>query len=424
MRGERHSRLRCCRCSREYTDHRLNCDTCANALLRAVYRQVRFSPSADEGIFRFKCWLPGSEGLPTAVGPTVFRPEQYAAQLGLRRLFVAFNGYWPERGAFNVTASFKDLEAGPTIAYLREHGVRGIVLASAGNTARAFAHAASEAGFPCLIVIPEKMAHRLWLPRTLADCVQTVALRGSGNYNAAIRVAQEITRRSGIPNEGGARNVARRDGMGTTMLEYARVTGGLPCHYFQAVGSGTGGIAAYEAGLRLVADGRFGGTLPRLHLVQNDPLTPIHDRWTASQAPACASRETPAGSVADMYADVLANEHPPYDVAGGVRTALADTLGRTYAVTKREALMAKASFERAEGVSIHEAAACACAGLEQAVSLKLVRPDDTVLLNITGGGDDLVRRDYQIRKLTPTHVMDEHEVNRFDLDFMHAQHAV
>ena len=34
--------------------------------------------------------------------------------------------------------------------------------------------------------------------------------------------------------------------------------GMLPDLYLQAVGSGTGGIAAYEASLRLIADGRFG----------------------------------------------------------------------------------------------------------------------------------------------------------------------
>jgi len=58
-------------------------------------------------------------------------------------------------------------------------------------------------------------------------------------------------------------NVARRDGMGTVMLEAAVTIGRAPDHYFQAVGSGTGGIAAWEASLRLKQDGRFlNGPLP------------------------------------------------------------------------------------------------------------------------------------------------------------------
>ena len=62
--------------------------------------------------------------------------------------------------------------------------------------------------------------------------------------------------------EGGAKNVARRDGMGTVMLDAAVTIGRMPDYYFQAIGSGTGGIAAWEAALRLRDDGRFGTRLP------------------------------------------------------------------------------------------------------------------------------------------------------------------
>jgi len=36
--------------------------------------------------------------------------------------------------------------------------------------------------------------------------------------------------------------------------------GRIPDFYFQAIGSGTGAIAAWEANLRFLADGRFGST--------------------------------------------------------------------------------------------------------------------------------------------------------------------
>jgi len=54
---------------------------------------------------------------------------------------------------------------------------------------------------------------------------------------------------------GGARNIARRDGMGTTVLSAADCIGRIPDVYFQAVGSGTGAIAAHEANERLLEDG-------------------------------------------------------------------------------------------------------------------------------------------------------------------------
>jgi cysteate synthase len=339
--------------------------------------------------------------------------ERYARRLGLKRLLIAFNGYWPERGACNLTGTFKDLEAAPSIAYLREQGLGGLVLASAGNTARAFAYAGSEAGFPCLIVVAERMAHRLWLPRTPADVVRAIVLKGSSSYNAAIRLSHEITRRLGIANEGGARNVARRDGLGTTMLEYVRVTGRLPAHYVQAVGSGAGGIAAYEASLRLVRDGRFGSDLPKLHLVQNSPITPIHDAWTAGApaVPPIDGVESEGKQVSEMYADVLANFTPAYASVGGVRTALAATAGMTYAVTARDALEARMVFEQAENITIDKAAAVACAGLEQALGRGVIPPGDTVLLNITGGGEDLIRRDFDIQPVPRVYIEREDEIN-------------
>ncbi len=72
--------------------------------------------------------------------------------------------------------------------------------------------------------------------------------------------------------EGGAKNVARRDGMATTMLSAATTIGEIPDYYFQAVGSGTGAIAAWEANMRLIGDGRFGETVMKLMVSQNHPF--------------------------------------------------------------------------------------------------------------------------------------------------------
>ncbi len=84
------------------------------------------------------------------------------------------------------------------------------------------------------------------------------------DYTDAINLAARIAQLPGLISEGGARNIARRDGMGTVMLDAAVTIGKMPDHYFQAVGSGTGGISAWEASLRLKADGRFGQKLPKI----------------------------------------------------------------------------------------------------------------------------------------------------------------
>ena len=104
-----------------------------------------------------------------------------------------------------------------------------------------------------------------------------------GDYYDAIQIAEKMQSLPGFAAEGGARNIARRDGMGTVMLDAAVKLGQIPKHYFQAVGSGTGGISAWEAGLRLREDGRFGSNLPRLHLAQNLPNAPIYNAWKGKE---------------------------------------------------------------------------------------------------------------------------------------------
>jgi len=394
--------LRCVLCGRQYDALARSCASCDGALLRMSYARRRFQPMQRTGIFKYLHWLPSRRGIETEIGPVVYQSEGLAGFLGLRRLYIGINGYCPERGAFNITGTFKDFEALPTLLYLQEHGVTRVILASAGNTGRAFAYAARMLGFRLDIIVPEAMAHKLWLPVKPAEAVRLTVVADSRDYSKAIELCGLAAREFGIPDEGGARNVARRDGMGTAMLEYARIVGALPDHYFQAVGSGTGAIAAWEASLRLIADGRFGDRLPRLHLAQNAPFTPIHDAWTNGKKihPRRNIREQLA-RIARIKADVLANRNPPFSVAGGVRDALEATNGLTYSVTNREASAACKLFERTECFTPSAAASVAVAALVQAVRAGRIGRDDAVFLHVTGGGLDRLRKDYHIHRLQP-----------------------
>ena len=158
---------------------------------------------------------------------------------------IGFSGYWPERGAFVKTCSFKELEAYPIMQYLRENGAKAIVLASAGNTGRAAAHASALTGMDVYIVVPYSGISSLWLPEKPIESIHFISMSPGNDYTDAINLAGRIARLPGMVSEGGARNVARRDGMGTVMLDAAVTIGKMPDHYFQAVGSGTGGISAW-----------------------------------------------------------------------------------------------------------------------------------------------------------------------------------
>lgn len=389
--------LRCTSCNRivpdRFTSH---CGIGHNALVRTEYRKKQIDLNSSGGIFRFSDWLPVQGTIPTHSGPVTYRSEGLSRELGLRNLYIGFSGFWPERNASIMTCSFKELEAFPSLLRLHELGGGVLVLASAGNTARAFAQVSAITGIPVVIVIPEPSLHRLW---TTIPAKNLYVVTVQGDYTDAITISQKIASEGRFVSEGGAKNVARRDGMGTVMLDAAFTIGRLPDHYFQAVGSGTGGIAAWEASLRLRADGRFGSALPKLHLSQNLPFTPMVSAFREGRREIIPDLDMPDAKsrISRVFSDVLTNRSPPYGICGGTYDALNDTRGAMYAITNTEAYSAGKLFESLEGIDTDPAAAVAVASLMQATEQGIISPDDTILLNITGGGYARIReeKDYQ-----------------------------
>jgi cysteate synthase len=376
-----------------------------NSLLRADYQARQIEPKSLPGIWRFLDWLPVQGIIAQAQGaPVTYRSRGLAKELGLENLYISFNGYWPERGAKNPTCSFKDLEAAPTMQMLLERGDNPtLVVASAGNTARAFANVSSLTGQPLLLFVPEKALDRMWTAvpagagtgtetSIAKDVGQVTLMAVEGDYYDAIQIAEKVQSLPGFAAEGGARNIARRDGMGSVMLDAALNLGRMPLHYFQAVGSGTGGISAWEAALRLRADGRFGSYLPRLHLAQNLPNAPIYCAWKGLEAKSTCS---------DMFDDVLFNRKPPYALPGGVKDALQETRGEVYGITDPQARAAKKLFEQSEEIDILNAPAIAVAALEQAAVIGTIQPKDIILLNITGGGVARIKEEHTLHRLMP-----------------------
>ena len=188
--------------------------------------------------------------------------------------------------------------------------------------------------------------------------------------------------------------------MGTVVLAAAESLGRLPSHYFQAIGSGTGAIAAWEMAQRLLSDGRYGGGKMKLHLAQNSPFTPMTDAWEAGCRDLPQVSEPEARSrIAAIHSPVLSNRKPPYGLTGGVYDALADTRGHMYAVTNREAQEAGALFREVEGCDLDPAAEVALASVAQAVARGRVGRRDLILLNLTGGGQQLLASEGRRRQV-------------------------
>ena len=378
------------------------------SLVRAVYENRRFTPREDlDGLYRYADWLPVKRTLKGSCAPVTYKSEALAAELGLSNLYITFSGWWPEKGARMRTCSFKETEAYSVCGRLDPANERILVVASAGNTARAFAKVCSDNRIPLLISIPEDNMDALWFSEPLNDCVKIIASPKGSDYFYAIALSDKVCADPDFMAEGGAKNAARRDGMGTTLLSAVEKTGRIPDAYFQAIGSGTGTIAVWENNLRLIGDGRWGSQKMRLYPSQNDPFTIMYDSWKQhSRQLVEMTPDQARKAAADIDAKVLSNRKPPYSLAGGLFDAMEDAGGDMFKVTNDLLRFWKKRFQELEGIDIHDAPAVAVASLAQAVKEGAVKKDEMIMLNITGGGEELARSGQKVVYARPQLILD------------------
>lgn len=374
------------------------------SLIRAIYEKKQLDVKDNSfGIYKFADWLPIHKTLLGSYAPITYKSEGLANKLGLSNLYITFSGYWPEKGIGMKTCSFKETEAYNVCARMDEDEKKILVVASAGNTARAFAQVCSDNNIPLLLSVPEDNLSALWFDGPINDCVKLIASKSGSDYFDAIHLSNIACEMDNFFAEGGAKNVARRDGMGTTTLSAVTTIGEIPEYYFQAVGSGTGAIAAWEANLRLLDDGRFGKRKMKLMVSQNYPFHPIHDAWKADSRSLLPFDDEEARKQVEIIdAKVLSNRKPPYSIPGGLFDAMKDAGGDVLLATNEEASNAAKLFIDTEGVDIHPAAAVATATLIDAVKSGVVEKDSLVMLNITGGGEELFKSSHDLHYLEPS----------------------
>jgi len=358
-----------------------------NALLRAVYDRP-FKRSDAPGVWQYLSWLPVSKANDYVAGTVTYKADELGHAMGLSNLWVTYHGYWPEKGGLCPTGSFKDMEAVPTIQRLRDHSAKGLICASALDN------------IPLIVVVGKDHADRLWaLPENSAESVRLVVVE-DGDYYDAKTVAKGIAAQlPGWQMEGSVHNVARRDGIGSLMIDAAMTIGTLPDHYFQGIGGGPGPIGIHEMAQRLIDEGLFEGPAPRQHLSQNVEHHPIHKAWQAGRDHLVESDFPPED--VEVYSDYLMNKGPAYGQTGAVHDILKDSKGQTYIVERQDAMAARELIESIEGIDIMTPGGVAAASLQQALVSGDVNADDCIVLNISGGGTKRLKEDIETRPIEP-----------------------
>lgn len=377
------------------------------ALLRTLYEKKRITAYEDLGLSKYRDWLPWGNLSLNIPGITLtYKSRRTGASrydrarslgdfLGLNDLWIAYSAYRGDGSQNDIRSrTFKLLEASGVygrVAYnFRQlESVNPFLITSAGNTANAFAFASHCLNVPVAIVIPESGLESMVLP---VDAHPFLIVVKGGDYSDAIAIGEKVAERRGLMVEGGVRNIGRRDGMGTAMLEAVLTRmetdgKGIFDHYVQAVGSGTGGIAAWETVCRLRNDGRFGDNTTTLHLAQSSSFAPMVDAFENPEKTLSPINEEMARlAIFNVAAPVLTNRNPAWSIKGGVRDALEDTGGKMYRVSNKAAAEWGDIFWQLEGRHVGDAPKVAIAALAQAVNEDYIKSDESVLLHVTGGG--------------------------------------
>ena len=358
------------------------------SLVRAVYEHKEFTVRKElDGIYRYANWMPIKRTLKHSCAPVTYRSRGLAKHLGLDNLYITFSGWNPKIGAKMKTCSFKETEAYSVLARMDKSEKRTLIVQSAGNTARAFAQVCSDNKIPVVICVPLDSCHDLWFRKPLDKCVKLIAVPHGCDYYDAIALGEKLATDPGFFLEGGAKNIARRDGMGTTILSFVEKVGRIPDAYFQAVGSGTGAIAAWENAQRLAADGRFGANNMRVYVAQNAPFSLMYDSWKQDSRQLVGLTPEEGRHQAEIIlAKVLSNRKPPYSLAGGVYDTLKGSGGDFFLADNNDIIFWMLQFRNLEGYDLLPAACVAVCALAQAVKEGKVKKNEYIMLNCTGGG--------------------------------------
>jgi cysteate synthase len=324
-------------------------------------------------------------------GPRIccFHSVELGRSLGLDNLWVLLSGWSPRHGANFRSGTFKELEALGVLARVTSQTEKVLIVSSAGNAGRSFLEAGVMEGDPVIVVVPANALETMYCAPPDSQCPPLLLALKDAHYPDAIRMVRELKTLflDELVTESGCFNIARRDAIGILMHSACRQMGRVPDHFFQAVGSGTGGIAAWEAVLRIV-DELFVGSVPtQLHLVQNAPFAIMADAWNAGKKSIEPLNQRDVRLLlGQTSAKALSNATPPYSVMGGVYDALKATGGGMYSVTNREISLSLVLLEACLGEGAFAEAGAALAGLMQAVAQGKVKSDDHILLHVTGFG--------------------------------------
>ncbi len=366
--------FRCAQCNNllGITDPSWNSSSLTAVALKSVWRERRSSNAALDlsGVWRFRELLPMPESERCVVtlheGNTpLYELPQSSRSTGIPHLYAKHQG-------MNPTGSFKD--TGMTVAstFARQAGYRWVACASTGNTSASMAAYAARGGMRSVVLVPEGKISWSKLSQALDYGALTCQLRT--DFDGCLRLLQELVRRAPVYQLNSI-NPFRLEGQKTLAFELLEQLDWQPPDHIIVPGGNLGNSSAIGKALLEMLDVGLIPRLPKLSVIQAEGANALVRtlREAGGKQLVRVQPETRATAIR------IGN---PASWEKAVKVIQA-TGGACEQVSEVEIAQAKAEIG-AEGIGCEPASAVTLAGLKRFVSSGFVKPDESVVLVLTG----------------------------------------
>ena len=326
-------------------------------------------PLDQSGVWRFREVLPTIDAAHVVTlreGNTPLYEMPHCGRIvGVKNLFAKHQG-------MNPTGSFKDTGMTTAASVARAAGYRWVACASTGNTSASMAAYAARGNMHSLVLIPEGKISWSKLSQSLDYGAVTCQIKT--DFDGCVRVLDEVVRRMPVYLLNSV-NPYRLEGQKTAAIEVLeQMNWQVPDHVIVPGGNLANSSALGKAFLEMKSLG-FISTLPKISIIQAAGANPL----------VRTMRENGGRELIGVHAETLATAirigHPA-SWKKAVRV-LDATAGAVEEVSEAEMAVAKAEIG-AEGIGCEPASAVTLAGLKKLVASGFVKPDEVVVLVLTG----------------------------------------
>jgi threonine synthase len=271
----------------------------------------------------------------------------------------------------NPTGSFKDRGMTVGVTQACRVGASAVACASTGNTSASLAAYAAQASIPALVFVPKDNVATGKLSQSLAYGARTLLVRG--DFDDCLRLVEEASTRLGVYLLNSI-NPYRLEGQKTIMLELLQQLHWDAPDWIVLPAGNLGNTAAFGKALHEAHAWGLISKMPRLAAVQAEGAAPFFRSFEED----FATRHTVK---AETVATAIRIGNPAsYDRAV---VAIRETNGVVLAVSDEDLMEAKAAVDRC-GVGCEPASAAAVAGLRSLARRGVVRPEQRVVVVLTG----------------------------------------